>query len=240
MTLSLIALGAFVSTMCGGLFAIKWSDRLHLILSFSAGALMSVAVFDLLHEALDTSAQYWSTNAVLVALMSGFGLYMVLDRVFFRHSHSHGHAVANDKKGRFGAGSLSFHSFLDGMAIGVAFHVSAAAGAVATIAVLTHDFSDGINTVSMILRNGGNKTQAFRWLLVDALTPAVGIAVSFLFILPEQYMCLLLAVFSGFFLYIAATDLLPEVNHSHPARWTVVSTLAGIFVIYFAVKLAGV
>ena len=57
------------------------------------------------------------------------------------------------------------------VAIGIGFQASAAVGVVVTAAVLTHDFSDGINTVSMIVKNGGSRNKAMRWLFVDALAP---------------------------------------------------------------------
>src|SRR5581483_175205 len=140
-----IALGTFLATLLGGIFALKWSDKLHLILGFSAGALLGVAFFDLLPEAISIGQTTWSIETIVVDIALGFIIYMLLDRVFFMQCHEEGHS----HKRQFGAGSLSFHSFLDGVAIGAAFHVSAVVGAVVAAAVLAHDFSDGINTVGM-------------------------------------------------------------------------------------------
>ncbi len=232
MIVLLIALGAFVATTLGGLFALKWSDKLHLVLGFSAGALVGVAFFDLLPEAIDIGQKFWSVETVVLAVALGFIVYTVLDRIFFMHSHEEG-------KGSFGAGSLSFHSFLDGVAIGIAFHVSTAVGAIVAAAVLAHDFSDGINTVSMILRHGGEKRRAFQWLMVDALAPVAGVLSTFLFVLPQSATGLILAVFCGFFIYIGASDLLPESHHNHPTRWTTFATALGMAVIYLAVHFAG-
>ena len=242
MTIFLIALGAFVATALGGLLAIKWSDKLHLILGFSAGALVGVAFFDLLPESIDIGGQYFSVETMMLVVAAGFLVYMVLDRLFFMHCHEegHDHSHTHGHRGSFGAGSLSFHSFLDGIAIGIAFHVSSAVGVVVAAAVLTHDFSDGINTVSMILRNGGGKARAFRWLLVDAIAPVLGVLSTFLFTIPESYTGLILAMFSGFFLYIGASDLLPESHHKHPTHWTTIATVLGMTTIYFAVHFAGV
>lgn len=235
MTLALIALGTLVATMLGGLFAIRWSDKLHLILGFSAGALIGVAFFDLLPEAATIGSQFFTVETVMLMIALGFVGYMVLDRVFFMHSHDdHCH-----HKGGFGAASLSFHSFLDGVAIGIGFHVSSAVGLVVAAAVLAHDFSDGINTVSMILRKGGDKRQAFKWLTLDAIAPVIGIASTVLFTIPAQATGIILAVFTGFFLYIGASDLLPESHHSHPTHWTTFTTIIGMAVIYMAVHFAG-
>jgi ZIP family zinc transporter len=241
MTLALIAAGTFIATALGGLLAIRWSDKLHLILGFSAGALIGVAFFDLLPEAITIGQNFWSIETIVLVVALGFIVYTILDRIFFMHHDHEEHAhEGHMHKGRFGAGSLSLHSFLDGVAIGIAFHVSTAVGAVVAAAVLAHDFSDGINTVSMILRSGGTKQQAFRWLMIDAIAPVVGVLSTFLFAIPESYTGLILALFCGFFIYIGASDLLPESHHSHPTRWTTVATALGMAVIYGAVHFAGI
>ena len=231
----IIALAAFLATFLGGLFALKFKDKLHLILGFSAGAVLGVVFFDLMPEALNL----FPHTLLLVAV--GFIIYMILDRFVVMHSHHDDHEEHYDhKRGVLGAGSLSVHSFLDGIAIGLAFQVSAAVGAVVTLAVLAHDFSDGINTVSMILKNGGNKKTAFRFLLIDAVAPVIGIMVTRFFTLPENILGAILAVFAGFFLYIGASDLIPESHHNHPTVWTTAMTVVGIAVLYGVIKLAGV
>jgi len=134
---------------------------------------------------------------------------------------------------------LSFHSFLDGVGIGFAFQVSPMVGIIVAAAVLAHDFSDGINTVNLVLKNDGTRTNAWRWLIVDALTPTLGIILTLFFVVSGGTLSLLLALFAGFFLYIGASDLIPESYHAHPVRWTTYSTILGVLVIYAVVKLAG-
>lgn len=231
----LIAVGAFVTTFLGGLFAIRFRDKLHLILGFSAGAMVGVAFFELLPEALTISGRFFENSTVLSIIAAGFVSYMVLDRTLFMHCHEEGH----EHRGQFGAGSLSLHSFLDGMAIGFAFHVSSAVGVVVALAVLTHDFSDGINTVSMILRHGGDRREAVKWLAADALAPVLGIFATFFFTVPESFIGLILALFAGFFLYMGASDLLPESHHNHPTHLTTLATVLGMGVIFAAVHFAG-
>jgi len=154
MTVILIACAAFVVTFIGGSFALKFRDKLHLILGFSAGAVAGVALFDLLPEAIDLGTKYHSAATVALFIAFGFFGYLILDRLILLHTHEEDDEV-NVPRGFFGALTLSAHSFLDGVAIGVGFQASAAVGVIVTAAVLTHDFSDGINTVNLILRNGG-------------------------------------------------------------------------------------
>ncbi len=235
----LITIAAFFSTLIGGLFALHLKDKLHLILGFSAGAILAVAFFDLLPEALELAGKIYSASTVLTVVVIGFTTYLVLDRFVLLHGHSEDEG-GNERRGNTGAGSLSFHSFLDGMGIGLAFQVSATVGVVVAAAVLTHDFSDGINTVNFILKNKGGRAKAFRWLLVDAIAPVVGVLSTLFFVLPEEKLGLLLALFSGFFLYIGASDLIPESYHAHPMRWTTIMTVLGICTLYMVIKLASI
>lgn len=241
--LIIITLATFISTLLGGLFALRFKDRLHLILGFSAGAVIGVAFFDLLPEAIELSSQQYDLSFVTSIAALGFIIYMMLDRLVIFHGHAHEHSeIGNNKKHRgvLGASSLSLHSFLDGAAIGLAFKVSPAVAAIVAIAVLTHDFSDGINTVNMILKNGGRPRDAFRWLLVDASAPVLGVISTLFFTVPETGLGLILALFTGFFLYIGASDLLPESHHTHPTLWTTASTVLGIAILYLAIRLAGI
>lgn len=240
MTLILIAISAFIATSLGGLLALKFKDKLHLVLGFSAGALIGVAFFDLLPEAIELGGKDIGISSITAVVALGFIIYMIADRFVAPHHHNEEHCENENHKGKLGAGSLSIHSFLDGLAIGLAFQVSSAVGLIVAVAVLVHDFSDGINTVGLILRNGGTKIQAGKWLFLDAIAPVVGIMVSVFFTLSSSMLGIILALFCGFFFYIGASDLLPESHHQHPTMWTTFMTVLGVAVLYGAIRLAGI
>ncbi len=240
MILTLIAILAFLTTLLGGLLALKFKDKLHLVLGFSAGALIGVAFFDLLPEAIDLAGKSFQYSTITTFVASGFIIFMIVDRFITPHHHNDENCENVNHRGRVGAGSLSFHSLLDGLAIGLAFQVSISVGLIVTIAVLVHDFSDGINTVALILKNGGSKKEAGKWLCLDAIAPVIGIILSTFLVLPEAILGIILALFCGFFLYLGASDLLPESHHQHPTIWTTFMTVLGIIVLYIAIKLAGV
>lgn len=235
----LIAAAAFVATLIGGLLALKLRDKLHLVLGFSAGAVLAVAFFDLLPESLELGASFYEPGTLLMATALGFFGYVIIDRFVLTHAHADEGEHTHARRGRAGAGTLSGHSFLDGFAIGLAFQASPEVGAIVAAAVLTHDFSDGINTVNLILRSGGTRKEAFRWLLVDAAAPILGAALTLFITLPESALSLVLATFAGFFLYIGASDLLPESHHAHPKALTTIMTLLGATVLYLAISIAG-
>ena len=238
MLVILIAGGACVATLIGGSFAIRFRDKLHLVLGFSAGAIVAVAFFDLLPEAIELGTKYHPPATVALFVALGFLAYLTLDRFMLLRTHEEESGL-NMPRGVFGALTLSMHSFLDGVAIGIGFQASPAIGIVVAVAVLTHDFSDGINTASLILRNGGTWKMALRWLLVDAIAPVLGATSTLLFRIPDGTIGLVLAVFVGSFLYLGASDLIPESYHRHPRIGTTLMTFLGAAVMYGAVRLAG-
>jgi zinc transporter ZupT len=231
-----IALGTCVATMVGGLFAIAMRDRLHLILGFSAGAVIGVAFFDLMPEALEVGRGI-DPRALLATVALGFFLYLLLDRAVVLHTHDD-LVDGRMRRGWMGAGSFSFHSFLDGLAIGVAFQAGQAIGIVVSVAVLIHDFSDGLNTVNVVMKNGGDRKAALRWLLVDAIAPVLGALTGLAISFPHGVIAIVLALFSGFFLYIGASDLLPESHHAHPRFFTTLATFAGAGSLYCVTQIA--
>jgi len=230
---------AFGATMLGGTFALFRRDRLHLILGFSAGAVLGVALFDLLPEAFHLATKRYSPATVTLFVAVGFFSFMFLNRVLLLHPEDHDDEEAPRRTGALGAASLSLHSLLDGVGIGLAFKVSTAVGGVVAAAVLAHDFSDGINTVTVVLKSRGRGLSALRWLAVDAVAPVLGVASTYLFTLSDVKLGIVLALFCGFFLYIGASDLLPESHHRHPKALTGLMNIVGAAVIWLAIHFAG-
>jgi ZIP family zinc transporter len=227
--------------------ALRVTRRLQWILGFSAGAVVAVAFFDLLPEALELSSATVAPVSVLAWTVAGFLVYLCLDRAVFFNAHAHrDRPGANSQhtsselhsQGTLFAASLSLHSLLDGVAIGLAFHASPAVGLIVAVAVLTHDFSDGLNTMNIVLRNGGNVPVALRWLLADAIAPGLGIVSTRFFTVENGVLGIILALFAGFFLYIGASDLLPESHRNHPTMLTTLMTVLGSAVLYAAITLA--
>src|SRR5690242_3911956 len=154
MTAVLLSLATFVSTSVGGLVALRFRDRLHLILSFSAGVLLGVVSFDILPEIFDQAHRHGiDASGAMIALVVGFLLFHSLEKfVLVHHVHEAGYSAHHHPQvGVLSALSLAGHSFMDGVGIGLAFQVSEAVGVIVAIAVIAHDFCDGMNTVSLML-----------------------------------------------------------------------------------------
>jgi zinc transporter ZupT len=233
MIVLLIGIAAGVATFIGGAFALRFSNKIHMVLGFSAGAVIGVALFDLLPEALQIGTQFYSLSILTGVLGIGFLTYMLLDRsLLIFTSKDGGHS------GHLGAGSLTVHSFLDGLGIGLSFQVSTTLGILVAAAVLVHDFSDGLNTVNLSLSGTGQKHAAKLWLIADALAPLLGIIATLFIRIPESHLALILALFAGFFLYIGASELLPDSHHRYPRFSTTLLTILGAALIYTAIHFA--
>jgi zinc transporter ZupT len=232
----LLTILTFLSTLGGGLLAIRFQSKLGIIMGFSAGAVIGVVFFDLLPESFSLGGNQYGISTLSAIVVAGFLLYMILDRLSVLHAHQHEHD--NHTRGRMGAGSLSIHSFLDGVAIGVAFQVSVSIGILIAVAVIAHDFADGVNTVSVILKDGGKNKLAYKWLIIDAAAPIAGVLSTMFYKIPDAVFGVLLAIFSGFFLYIGASDLLPESGNKNKGFIVTIMTILGVGLLYFATMFA--
>ena len=231
----LASLATFVSTLSGGFFAIRHRDRLHLIASFSAGVLVGVCFFDILPEIISLS----QSNGVpltrpLTAIVVGFLTIHVLEKFALIHSSHEGEYAAHKHPwvGNIGASGLTFHSFLDGIGIGLGFHISAQIGWAVTFAVLAHDFCDGLNTATLILRHNDNRAHAIRFLVLDAAAPIAGALATYLFSVPIAILLLYLGFYFGFLLYIGAGDLLPEAHSNHNSFGMLGLTILGVILVF--------
>ncbi len=242
----LLALGTVFSTTAGGLFALRYRDRLHLILGFSAGVILGVIAFDVLPEIADLS-QHTGTpfTTPMVALVAGFLGFHIIEKSLLIHNaheseygaHRHGgHQHGTPSVGLASALALAGHSLTDGIAIGLAFQVTNTVGFAVAIAVIGHDFADGLNTVSLMLANRNSRRRALLLLALDALTPVVGAALTLLFTVPDTGLLLYLGVFAGFLLYIGASDVLPEAHAEHPSLVTLALTVLGTALMYVVVQ----
>jgi ZIP family zinc transporter len=165
----------------------------------------------------------------MITIVASFLFYSFLEKFLLVHYHEenggHGHVM-----GPVGAGSLVIHSFLDGVAIGAAYQVSTAIGLLVALAVIFHDFTDGINTVTLMLKNKQHVRNATISLVMDAVAPVLGVTATSLISINQTVLALVLAVFVGEFIYIGAVNLMPE-THKYPNWKTVASTMLAILLI---------
>jgi ZIP family zinc transporter len=238
----ILAATTALATTAGGYLAIKSKDRLHLVLGLSAGLLLGLVAFDLLPEVFEIGThELLGAPAVSVALVGGFLLLHFYEQLFgshepaesdYGHDHSHSSSVA----GALGALAMGGHVFLDGLALGVAFKVSSDLGVAVFIALLVHAFSDGLNTVSFLIKSGAWGKKGI-WLLgVDAIARVSGAILGTTLALSNNFIAIYLALFAGIVIYLATSHILPEAHSRHSSRWTIVATIAGVLVMWALVS----
>lgn len=235
----LLSFVSFISTSLGGLFGVKNREKLHYIMSFTAGVLLAVCFFDILPEAFKIAQQHnLDITPTMIAIVVGFLLIHILEKAASIHT-SHEDEYPEHKHplvGVVGASGLSFHSFLDGVGIGLGFHINSHVGMLVAIAVIAHDFSDGLNTVTIMLKNKNTTKKAFLFLFLDALAPILGVLATYLFTIPDDILALYLGFFAGFLLYIGASDLLPEAHSKHSSFKMIGLTLLGVIFIFIITR----
>ncbi|HEX2909291.1 MAG TPA: ZIP family metal transporter [Chloroflexia bacterium] len=234
------AIATFVSTALGGLLALRFRDRLHLFLGFTAGVILAVIAFDILPEIFDQLKESnIAIQAPMIALVAGFLLFHTIEKLIVMHT-SHEGEYATHKHPRIGilsALALSGHSFMDGVGIGLGFQVNNNFGVLIAIAVISHDFADGLNTTSLMLLNHNSVKRSLGFLLLDAVAPVLGVITTNLFQFPPQFTVIYLGFFAGFLLYIAGSDILPEAHSNHPSGLTLTTTYAGVIFIFLVTQL---
>jgi len=242
LTLVLAAITS-ISTSLGGLLAHRSRDRLHLTLGLAAGLLFGLVAFDLLPEVFRINkTTLGHVPVVSIAFVVGFFALHFAEQLFASHEPSesdygqdHKHAV--NIAGTVGGIAMGGHVFLDGVALGISFQVSRSLGVAVFIAILAHAFSDGLNTVSFLIKSGDWKQRLF-WLLgIDAFMRIAGAGLGSHISLSQSFLGIYLAAFAGFVIYLATSHILPEAHARHPSRLTMVATVIGVFVMWLVVAL---
>ena len=239
-----IALAAttVLATFSGGMLALRAKDRFHLVLGLSAGLLLGLVGFDLLPEIFEMNTDNLiGVRTISVALIAGFLSLHFIEQFAGSHEpaesdygHEHTHAV--EIAGTVGAIAMAGHIFLDGVALALAFKVSNALGYAVFIAMLVHAFSDGLNTVALLVKTGQWRSRGKYLLAVDALARIGGAAIGSALTISDSNLAIYLAVFSGIVIYLATSHILPEAHSKHPSKVTMLATLAGVVIMWAVVS----
>ncbi|KPI04603.1 zinc/iron permease [Actinobacteria bacterium OK074] len=237
-----VALGAFLMTLAGGWTAQRVTDRRHLVLGLAGGLMLGVVGLDLLPEALDAAgSEVFGVPAALLLFVAGFLLAHMVERLLAARRAAHGgdeHDHRAPEVGLTAAAAMVGHSAMDGVAIGAAFQVGGGMGTAVALAVVAHDFADGFNTYTITSLYGNARRKALTMLFADAVAPVLGAASTLAFTIPKEALGGYLGLFGGVLLYLAAAEILPEAHHEHPARSTLLCTIAGTAFIWLVVGIA--
>jgi len=200
------------------------------LISFAAGALIATAFLDLLPEASELK----EGSQIFLFSLLGFVSFFFAEKYIrlFHYHHGHGEkpstvlVLAGD----------GIHNFVDGVAIAVAFLVSIPLGIVTTIAVASHEIPQEIADMGVLLANGLPKARALIFNFLSAITALIGAIAAFLLAgRIEGYLYIFLAVAAGHFIYIAASDLIPELHEKSRGKrdfGSILIFVLGILTIY--------
>jgi len=236
-----LALITALATSLGGFIAVKSKDRLHLVLGLSAGLLLGLVFFELIPEVFhESTSELLHVPTVSVAIIGGFLALHLFEQFSGHHEpvesdYGHEHSHSTNVAGTLGAVAMGGHVFLDGVALGVAFQVSNELGLSVFLAILVHAFSDGLNTVSLLIKSGHWNRKAFSLLGLDALARVSGAAFGTYITFSDQAISIYLAVFSGFLIYLSTSHILPEAHARHSSKLTMLATIAGIALMWVMV-----
>ncbi len=227
-----------LATLSGGLLALRAKDRFHLVLGLSAGLLLGLVGFDLLPEVFEmSSSNLGGVRTVSIALIAGFLSLHFIEQFAGSHEpaeseYHHDHTHAFEIAGTVGAFAMAGHIFLDGVALALAFKVSNALGIAVFIAMIVHAFSDGLNTVALLVKLG-QWTERGKFLLgIDALARISGAILGSTLVISDSAVAIYLAAFSGIVIYLATSHILPEAHANHPTRATMLATLSGVLIMW--------
>ncbi len=213
----------------GGFAALRLSRDLTTAIALTGGVVVAVALFHVLPEAIEILDD---PQRVGLLVGAGFLAFFLAERLLvLHHRDAPEEARAHSHVGALGAGALAIHTFIDGLGIGLAFSLDTATGVFVWLAVIAHDFADGLNAVAFVLHQGGTRRRALTWLTIVAVAPLFGAIAGAALEVSEESLGALLALYCGFFLYMGAGDLLPHA-HEHPSAKRVAVTLAGFLGIF--------
>lgn len=239
-----IIVGSLISLL-GGIMLLRFKKRreaaLLLTMPFGAGALLAAAFFDLLPEAFDLA----KPREMLLYALAGFIFFFVLERsaTWFHHHHEHEAPAKNAQQRRLIMLGDMTHNAIDGVAIGAAFLVSIPTGIITTLAVSAHEIPKELGTFALLLSKGwkdkvvvlANLATAVATVAAAAIVYALGKDIS-------SFVAPLLALTSGFFVYVAASDIIPDI-HEQPQRIGTVQAallVAGVLIVGYVITLLGV
>jgi ZIP family zinc transporter len=228
---------ASIAIVAGGALALRFASALPTALALSGGIVVAVALLELIPEGVNYVGDAHDAATVVAA---GFLAFFLLERVLvLHHRDDPEEARSHHHVGTAGALALALHTFTDGVGIGLAFSLNTETGILVLIAVVGHGFADGLNTVSFVMSQSGNPSQARRWLRIDAIAPVLGATLGSLLAVSDQTLGYLLSAYAGFFLYMGATDILPEAHSHEEGSWQrVLLTVAGFLAVFALTRIA--
>ena len=215
----------------------KWASRNTIFfLSFSAGVILATAFTHILPEAIELN----KGHALTVVLFTLIGYYIFEHLIAIHTCRERGDDCEVHSMGLPAFVAIGFHSLLDGVVIGVGFEADIKVGIASAVAILLHRLPVGITVASLLMHSGFSKTKVLLMGWVVAVAAGVGALGAYFFVrdVSISTLGLLLAFSAGSFIYIGASDLLPE-THKKMSRFNILLVLVGVILVYIVSHMTG-
>ncbi len=243
-------IGSVISLVGGILLLINKNIALKVspfLTAFAAGSLLATAFFDLLPESAELLKELGVEMNLPLWTLVGILAFFLLERFIHHHHHyhhgkDHGQDVAGEQKTAVPLIIIgdTIHNFTDGVAIAATFLISIPLGIVTALVVAVHEIPQEIGDFGLMLNKGLSRGKVLLVNLLSSLSAIAGAALTYLYKDHiEQLLPAILALTAGFFIYIAASNLIPEIHHrdnQKVAFWETVMLFLGVAVVYFAVS----
>ena len=226
---------AFIMTLLGGAFGAKYRRSIVLLMAFTAGALIALAVFELLPEIFSliqkTQAPMYSA---VFTIAFGFIFLFAINQYLFKPQKKGEKNTRNlnPSSGLLATSEFCTHALLEGLTIGLSFQFNFGLGIIAAVAVVSHDFCDGIVTITLMLSSGNSVKASWGLLVIDAAAPIVGALATIFFIMPENYLVFFFSFLTGGFIYLGTVHLLHKSYRNNPKWVTVLTFFLGFLLIF--------
>lgn len=187
------------------------------LVSFAAGALLATGFLDTMKEAVEIAGE-----EVFLWVTLSMAVFFLIER-FFLSLHHHEHEDHDEKTIRMPTSFLIFgdalHNFIDGASIAASFLVSFPLGLITSITVFVHEIPHELGDFGILLNKGWGRRKVLLFNFLTGLTAVAGAILAYY--LGSQFskvVPILLAITTGNFIYLSATDLLPEIHHRAKAK----------------------
>ena len=222
---TIVSLISFVGII---LFRGKFMKKsLYILVSFAAGSLIGAALFDLIPEAFKGGFRDSTAMFILIGILSFF----ILEK--FLHWHHHHISDKETETHAFTYLNLigsAVHNFTDGAIIAISFINSTNLGIVATIAIVAHEIPHEFGDYAILIYGGFSQVKAAIYNFISALTAFVGAVLAFVYSNQVQYSGIYMSAFAaGGFIYIAGTDLIPEIHKEKELAKSMLQFIALLF-----------
>ncbi|MBI4894233.1 MAG: ZIP family metal transporter [Candidatus Aenigmarchaeota archaeon] len=224
--------------LTGGLLLLRSSKLAHRlsfgIVAFAIGALLASAFLDFLPEALETG----DTEVVFVGVLAGMLVFFFIEKfLIWHHHHTYGEKEHHHPFNALVLIGDSIHNFIDGVIIAAAFVVSPQIGVPAFIAIIMHEIPQEISDFGLLIRGGMKKSRVVLFNVTSAMFSVVGAVIAYFFLTQvEGLVSPMLAFAAGAFIYIAASDLIPETKRTvvmSRSALQIALVIVGIAVIWY-------